>query len=137
MELWTKDESGARKWVPSPENVASRMLQNFLAGKFSSRIEAFTEVGAGAGRIDLYVLLRGGLRIIVELKMLGSPYSSTYAFSGIEQITHYMDNRECRLGYLVLFDARTRDWGLHPVGRADAPNTVHILFVDVRHTIKP
>jgi hypothetical protein len=108
-----------------------------LSGRFGGRIEQFRELNAGAGRIDLYIMLHGGLRLVVELKMLGGgSYSSTYAFSGTDQITHYMDNRECRLGYLILFDARTRDWGKRPSDRPEAPNKVTEQFVDVRPEVK-
>ena len=135
MQFW-RTEKGQRKWISRPEKVASSMLSSFLAGRFSQRIEQFREIEAGAGRIDLYVVLRGGLRVIVELKMLGNTYGSGYAFSGSDQITHYMDNRECRLGYLVLFDARNRDWGKRPSTRPEPPNSVIERFVDVRPEVQ-
>ena len=100
-------------------------------------MDAFEELGAGAGRIDLFLRFQGGLGVIVELKMLGHTYSSGYAFKGDAQIIHYMDNRDCRLGYLVLFDARIRDWGLTPDERiVVAANTIHTSFIDVRPAVK-
>ena len=72
---------------------------------------------------------------VIELKMLGAPsYSSTYALQGEDQITHYMDNRMCHLGYLVLFDARSLTWGRLPE-EASAGNTIVRIFVDVRPDI--
>jgi len=39
-------------------------------------------------------------------EQLGDRYASTYAAAGEDQIIHYMDNRDCHLGYLLVFDAR-------------------------------
>ena len=66
---------------------------------------------SGAGRLDLYVQLQGELTAILELKMCGGGYSSNYAASGETQLVHYMENRGSKLGYLVVFDARARDFG--------------------------
>ena len=95
MEFWAKRDGEERKWVSSPERLAQNLLHTFLQARFRENVEVFDELAAGAGRIDLYVKLSGGLSIIVELKMCGSPgYSAPYAASGEEQIIHYMDNKE-------------------------------------------
>jgi hypothetical protein len=83
------------------------------------RIEIFEEIDVGAA--------------ILELKMLGAPYAASYAFAGTNQIAHYMDSKDVRLGFLVIFDARARDFGaglkpLEMVGNC----TVRVTFVDVR-----
>jgi len=43
-------------------------------------------------------MLRGGLKIIVELKLCGNGYSSTYAKSGEEQLEHYLENTNTKVG---------------------------------------
>jgi hypothetical protein len=102
--------------------------------RFRARIEVFEEIAAGAGRIDLYLRCQGGLAVLLELKMLGAPsYSTTYAFSGQGQVVHYMESKGIKLGYLVLFDARKRDFGtgLSSTTTVNA-STVRVFFVDVR-----
>ncbi|MGN5295503.1 hypothetical protein ACTG1N_03160 [Aeromonas dhakensis] len=108
------NKSGKYKWVKSPEELSKQMLITFLNGKFGKgEIEILQEPRAGAGFIDLYVLLPGGLKVVIELKMCGYGYSSTYALSGESQIIHYQINKSTKLGYLVVFDARVRDYGKH------------------------
>jgi hypothetical protein len=87
------------------------LLHTFLKGRFLEQVNVFEELDSGAGRLDLYVQLRGGLTAILELKMCGGGYSSNYAASGETQLVHYMKNRDSKLGYLVVFDARSRDFG--------------------------
>jgi hypothetical protein len=95
-----------------------------------------------AGRIavglDLYIRCAGGLAEILELKILGDPYTTSYAFSGSEQIAHYMENKNVRFGFLVIFDARARDFGtgLKPI-EIVGNCTVNVLFVDVRPDVRP
>ncbi|QSR42066.1 hypothetical protein HUI95_02960 [Aeromonas dhakensis] len=115
MHFWDMDnKSGKYKWVKSPEELSKQMLITFLNGKFGKgEIEILQEPRAGAGFIDLYVLLPGGLKVVIELKMCGYGYSSTYALSGESQIIHYQINKSTKLGYLVVFDARVRDYGKH------------------------
>jgi hypothetical protein len=79
------------------------LLHTFLNGKLDNRIEVFEEIAAGAGRLDLYVRGRGGLSAILELKVLGAPYATSYAFAGTDQIAHYMDSKAVRLGLRSAF----------------------------------
>jgi tetratricopeptide (TPR) repeat protein len=135
-QYW-KAEKRQHRWRPSPERIAHSELHTFLKASFSDGIETFEEVSSGAGRIDLYVLLSGGARVVIELKMCGLTYPSSYAFEGIEQITHYMTNRRTSVGLLVIFDARAHDYGkglsaVEMVGE----QTVYCYFVDVRPTVK-
>lgn len=115
MHFWNRDkESGEYKWTKNPEELSKQMLITFLNGKFGKEsIEILQEPRAGAGFIDLYILLSGGLKIVIELKMCGAGYSSTYALSGESQIIHYQLNKGTKLGYLIVFDARARDYGKH------------------------
>lgn len=113
MHFWEKtDDKKDYKWVKSPEEKAKQLLVTFLNGKLGiDSTEIIQECKAGAGYIDLYIILPGGLKAIVELKMCGGGYSSTYAISGESQIIHYQQNKPTKLGYLVVFDGRTRDYG--------------------------
>lgn len=74
-----------------------------------------------------------GLGGWASLKMCGLTYPSTYAAAGEDQIRHYMENRNVRLGYLVVMDARLNDFS-EPliVDAADGPDTIVEIFVDVR-----
>lgn len=131
MEFWRAADSD-HTWVASPERLAQNFLHTFLQARFGERIEIFEELDAGAGRLDLYVRLIGGLSIIVELKMCGFGYTSTYAAAGEEQITHYMENRRSHLGYLVVFDARLDDFGEKLLSGSTGLHTVIEIFIDVR-----
>jgi hypothetical protein len=133
-----RTEDNKRKWVQHPENFGGNLLHTFLKSRFGARINVFRELDAGAGRLDVLVQLAGGLNIILELKMCGQPYSSTYAAQGEGQILHYMAHRGVHLGYLVVFDARSRDFGvpLLAVRAADA-FTVLEKIVDVRPDVRP
>jgi hypothetical protein len=136
MTFWRKDGK-KHKWIERPEKHAQNLLRTHLSASFSDRVEVLEEVGAGAGRIDLYVVCHGGLRFIVELKMLGAGYSTSYAFSGTEQIVHYMENKKTHLGFLVTFDARVRENGTGLNGsEAVGTFTVRTLLVDVRPMTK-
>lgn len=136
MYFWVGDKKGKYKWVASPERLAQLLLHTFLKARFGERVEIFQEVGAGAGRIDLYVRFENGPSIVIELKMCGAPYSSAYAASGEEQIRHYMDNRRTNLGYLVVFDARARLFGKPLMQSNPSPHTVFEKVVDVRNRVK-
>lgn len=133
MRLWRSHVDRGHRWVASPERVAQDSLKLFLNGRFGKRIETFEELVAGAGRVDLYVVGAGGFRAILELKMVGRTYTSTYAFDGQEQIAHYLDQKRVSAGYLVLFDARTRDFGkgLLPIVSV-RQHTIAVQYVDVR-----
>lgn len=138
MDFWTS-EKGKHKWATSPEKKAKHYLITGLKMKFGDDcIDIIQERPAGAGIIDLYVRLRGGLNLVIELKMCGSPgYSSSYALSGKDQLLHYMDNINVHLGVLVVFDARRREFGK---GFKDIQvinsKTIQTIVVDVRPTVK-
>jgi tetratricopeptide (TPR) repeat protein len=136
MRFWDGDGRGGYRWSPRPEARAQDLLHTFIKARFVDRIEIFEEVGTGAGRLDLYVRAEGGLGIIVELKMCGDPYSTIYAASGEEQIKHYMDNRQTRLGYLVVFDARVKLYGQRLLSFTAGPHTIIEKIVDVRNRVK-
>ncbi len=130
MEFWTKSD-GKRIWISKPEGRAQSLLHTFLKGRFLERVSVFEELDSGAGRLDLYVQLQGGLTAILELKMCGGGYSSNYAASGETQLAHYMENRGSKLGYLVVFDARARDFG-KVLLNGDNSRTIITKFVDLR-----
>lgn len=133
MVFWTKPDSSDYVWVEKPERQAQILLHTFLKARFQERIDVFEELATGAGRLDVYVQLSGGLATIIELKMCGFRYSSSYASAGEKQISHYMDNRRSSIGYLLVFDSRLRDFA-SPL--TDVPHqdclTIRTRFVDVR-----
>lgn len=97
----------------------------------------FEEVGAGAGRVDIFLRLSDGSRVVIELKMCGGrTYAKSYARGGIGQLVHYMENLDTGLGYLVVFDGRVRDFGVDFPETEFADNqTVNTRIIDVRPTI--
>jgi tetratricopeptide (TPR) repeat protein len=136
MRFWVADGNGGHRWVASPEARAQDFLHTFLKSRFGSRVEIFEEIGAGAGRLDLYVRAEGGFSIILELKMCGNPYSSDYAAKGEGQIKHYMENRRTYIGYLIVFDARIRLFGEHLLPSISSPYTIFEKIVDVRNRVQ-
>jgi tetratricopeptide (TPR) repeat protein len=137
MAFWRREKGGARQWIARPERTAQDLLHMYLQAKFAERVELYEEILVGAGRIDLYVKLAGGVSIIVELKMCGGSYSSAYAAAGEHQITHYMKNKGTNLGYLVVFDGRTRMQGTPVLSRSSRDYTVIEYSVDVSPEVKP
>jgi tetratricopeptide (TPR) repeat protein len=139
MEFWRRGKSPLRehRWTNEPERLAKNLLHTYVVSHFKAQVDAFEEVGAGAGRIDVYLRFEGGLAVLVELKMLGGgSYSSAYAWEGRKQLVHYMDNRRSAVGYLVVFDARQREWGKPPEpDRTDTERTIELVFVDVRPVV--
>lgn len=139
MSFWKYDKDIKKyKWTQSPEDHAKHLLINFLNGKFGKNsIEIIQEPRAGAGFIDLYILLEGGLKVVLELKMCGGSYSSTYALSGESQIIHYAKNKNTHIGYLVVFDARINDFGKDFIDVQTVDNIViHTIAIDVISEIK-
>ena len=137
MAFWGKKKGARRPWIKRPERKAQDLLHMYLQAKFGERVEPDEEIVAGAGHIDLYVKLVGGPSIVVEIKMCGGGYSSAYAAAGEHQITHYMKNKGTKLGYLVVFEGRTRMFGKRVLSGRRGGYTVIEQGVDVRPTVKP
>lgn len=138
MHFWTFDKTReSYKWTSKPEELSKQMLITFLNGKFGKTvIEILQESRAGAGFIDLYILLSGGLRVVLELKMCGGGYSSTYALSGTSQIIHYQQNKGTNLGYLFVLDGRMRDYGKDfRKLQAVENHTIYTIAADMRPKI--
>ncbi|KAB8051646.1 hypothetical protein GCN78_11530 [Janthinobacterium rivuli] len=134
MMFWkyNRDQSDY-EWTLRPEKLAQDFLHAFLKARFRDRISIFEELATGAGRLDILLKFDGGLSSIIELKMCGFGYSSTYAASGEEQILHYMKNRSCHLGYLVVHDSRLDQFSSALlVPERDSKNSVWEIFIDVR-----
>ncbi|OGP51312.1 MAG: hypothetical protein A2Y79_03815 [Deltaproteobacteria bacterium RBG_13_43_22] len=110
MTFWQYEEAKNPKWISHPEKRAKDLLHTFLVGKFGTEILTFEEITSGAGRMDIFVITPTGEKVIIELKMCGRGYTSGYAQEGIEQLTHYMANKKTNLGFLMVFDARARDF---------------------------
>lgn len=138
MHFWTQDgKPGKYKWKSGPEELGKQMLITFLNGKFGKKsVDIIQETRAGAGIIDLYVILSGGIKIVIELKMCGGGYSSSYALSGTEQIVHYLDNKDTNLGFLVVFDGRLDDYGKHfKAIQTINRNTIYSVAIDMRPNV--
>lgn len=129
MTFWKKGE-----WTPSPERHAQNLLHTYIQAKFGDRADIFEELDTGAGRLDLYIKLKGGLSAVLELKMCGGRYSSNYAAAGETQIQHYMKNRETNIGYLIMFDARATMYA-KPLLSLAPRHTIVEVFVDVRPNV--
>lgn len=139
MFFWEKaDDKKSYKWTTKPEEKSKQLLINFLTGKLGfDSTEIIQECKAGAGYIDLYIILPGGLKVVVELKMCGgSGYSSGYALSGESQIIHYQQNKSTKLGFLVVFDGRLRDYGKNfkEIKNVDG-HTIYTVAIDMRPII--
>jgi len=134
MVFWTRSSPKEDyDWVSHPEKRAQDLFHTFMKARFLDRISIFEEISTGAGRLDIYIKLDGGLSVVVELKMCGFRYSSAYAASGEEQIKHYMDNRSSSIGYLLVFDARLNKNKERLISDASrASDTIYEIFVDVR-----
>lgn len=133
MTFWVKKRN-KHIWIPRPEKRAQEQLYLFLKTKFGVRVEPFQEIGSGAGRLDIYVLLHGGLAFILELKMCGAGYSANYAAAGETQLLHYMKNRRSNLGYLIIFDARATNNG-QALLKGGISQTVFNKHIDMRPTV--
>ena len=134
MRFWRKAEGSDHSWIDRPEQYVQDLLHTSLKTHFLERVTIFEEVASGAGRIDLYVQLFGGLSLIVELKMCEFGYSGAYAAAGEDQILHYMENRQSHLGYLVVIDARLDGFGQQLLS-GTGHYTVVSKFIDVRPRI--
>ena len=135
MRFWSKPEGEKEySWIEHPERQAQDFLHTFLKARFQERVNVFEELASGAGRIDIYVKLYGGMSLVIELKMCGGGYSSSYAAAGEDQILHYMQNRHSNLGYLIVFDARLEKFS-QPFFQTEGPFTVSCKFIDMRPRI--
>ena len=95
------------------------------------------EVYIGAGRIDIYLQFSNGFKTVIELKMCGHSYSEAYSLEGRQQLDHYLTNKKVHVGYLLIFDSRTRDFkkNIQPV-YVIGQNIVYTIVVDVRPSVK-
>ncbi|SNT15273.1 hypothetical protein SAMN05444352_1261 [Pseudomonas japonica] len=140
MHFWVKEKVGkGYKWAARPEEISKQLLIAFLSGRFGhGSVEILQETRAGAGFIDLYVGLPGGLKVVIELKMCGgSTYSEQYALSGVDQIVHYLGAFPTKVGFLVIFDGRNRDYGKNIIAMQGVGEmTIFSIAVDLRNTVK-
>lgn len=137
MKFWEKKKKQDKyTWISRPEAFGQTLLHTFLKARFKDQINVFEEIDVGAGRLDILAQFQGGLSVIIELKMCGLNYSSTYAKEGEGQIKHYMDNHNIYTGYLVVFDSRIRDYGKTLIGKDTSRYSIDELLIDMRPTIK-
>lgn len=135
MSFW-KNDKGKHSWVSSPENYGKNLLIQGLSAKYPE-MNIYQEKVAGAGIIDLYLTLPGGLKAIIELKMCGFGYSSTYAISGQEQVIHYQENSDAHVLFLIVFDGRTKENGscIEDITNTDS-YTIYNIVVDINPKVK-
>lgn len=107
MAFWRKD-AGTYRWRSRPERYAQDLLYLALRMRLRDGALVFEEIGAGAGRVDIYITTPIGESFIVELKMCGRGYSESYAQRGMEQLLHYMTNKNVTISYLIVLDSRLR-----------------------------
>lgn len=139
MSFWAYDRDKKKNiWIKNPEEHGKQLLQTFMKAKFGDDIEIFPECIIGAGRIDIYIILKNNIKVTIELKMCGGgSYSTNYALEGFEQLNHYMKQKSVHVGYLVIFDGRTRDYS------KDIPESIYrdgmnfnSIVIDVRPKTK-
>jgi len=134
MTFWQPGSTIDKKWISHPEKHAKNLLQAFLSGRFGNAIYTFEEISSGAGKVDLFIIFPSDEKAVVELKMCGHNYSMTYAQEGDEQLLHYMENRGAKMGYLLIFDSRVRDFGR---GFQDFETINGMPFVNIVVDVKP
>jgi hypothetical protein len=110
MSFWRYDEKKKPIWISSPEKLAKNLLHASLVSKYGSESLTFEEIPAGAGRIDIFIIMSEGEKAVIELKMCGHGYNASYAQEGYDQLKHYMPNQKSYIGFLIVLDARERDF---------------------------
>lgn len=120
-------------WVSKPEEKCKKDLKLFLDTKLKGQIKAIEEVSTGAGYIDLYITFKNDLEIIIELKMCGGGYTSTYTQKGINELKHYLHNKQSKIGYLIVYDSRKRDFGKNITPMLETQKYfIQTKFIDMR-----
>lgn len=126
-------EKGDYDWISEPEAKCKKDLKLFLDTKFKGQIKSLDEVSTGAGYIDLYITFKNDLEIIIELKMCGRGYTSTYAEKGINQLKHYLHSKQSKIGYLLVYDSRKRDFGEKVTSVLETQKyLIQTKFIDMR-----
>ena len=138
MTFWkyNKKEEDKHEYINSPELMAKTNFISFMNSRFKDNVTIIDECPAGAGYIDVYLIF-STFTIVVELKMCGHGYSSTYAISGKDQLKHYLDNSNSKLGYLLVFDSRIRDFNRFTKETID-DKTYNIItnVIDIKPVVK-
>ena len=138
MAFWEYSKPKRRyTWRSRPEQAAKELLCSYLKGRYREQLDTFEEIGAGAGRVDVYVVWPNRETAVIELKMCGHGYSMDYATSGVEQLVHYMRNKKTSTGFLLVFDSRMRDFGKGLDSDASFDGVeVRVLVADMRPYVK-
>ncbi|MCT8335890.1 hypothetical protein NUH30_19540 [Leptospira sp. 85282-16] len=138
MSFWKTDSDGKiSSWVNSPENFGKQLLiQSLQAYFYNANFEILDEIRIDAGRIDLYII-SGNFRFIIELKMCGHHYSSTYAISGEDQLLHYMKGKNLYTSFLFVFDGRKIEQGKYFTETNSIENfTIYNIICNLNPNIK-
>ncbi|EMY70605.1 tetratricopeptide repeat protein [Leptospira vanthielii] len=137
MHFWKYNkEKRKHSWIQSPEETAKQLIIQYLTGKLSYiDFEILEEIKVSAGRMDLYI--KGATQsFIIELKICGESYSSTYALTGEDQLLHYMKGKKLYTAFLFVFDGRTRDQGKHFIEtKSIGEYTIYTIVCDLNPNV--
>jgi tetratricopeptide (TPR) repeat protein len=135
MHLWKYDKKSKKyKWINHPEEEVKNLFMQGISQKyFANDFDIIEEVRVGPGKIDLYIIIGNILKTIIELKICGGGYSSTYAISGEQQLSNYLDDKKISFGILIVFDGRIRDFskGFTPQKMVNG-KLIYTITVDMR-----
>lgn len=73
-------------------------VTSFLRSHLHKDIEVLDEVIIGEGRMDIFLIIPPGIKVVIELKICGAGYPSTYAKNAISQTVAYMKKKIVVLG---------------------------------------
>ena len=110
----------AFKISPTPQEATGQYLLMAYLEAITRRLgegAVFSEVPSGDGRLDLIHVYRGA-RYIIETKIWRGPEKFD---QGLEQLERYLRSEGQKVGYYVIFDARTTIYGKP---RLEAPEFV-------------
>ncbi|MGI8408117.1 MAG: hypothetical protein ACR2L3_06370 [Actinomycetota bacterium] len=111
-----------------PEKIAQGLLAVFAKGVIGKKGLVLREIAVGIGFVDVGLSF-GGVLHLIELKILAGH------FTGVGQLSKYMQTEGRKSGWLVLIDIRrSREAPPVPVRTTTSAGTISILMVDVNPT---
>jgi hypothetical protein len=121
------DSRAKGKLRRNPELQGQECFGLFASAKLEKRGTLIREAKSGIGYVDVLVTFSSGLVHVVELKIL-----KRNDVIGPAQLATYMKHRHRREGWLVFFDARSRN-GRKTVPKAfkKAWGTIRTVVIDI------
>jgi hypothetical protein len=122
--FWSSRATGHLK--RRPESIANGMLQLFVSAALRGKGAVVGEMQSGTGFVDVTVVL--SVTHLVELKILKSG-----PLKGVHQLGNYMTTESRKVGWLVVFDARSRKKKrvTLPSKLTIPSGIVHVIVVDI------